>query len=184
MKDLTEEEKEKLRKEVMKPFFQILTKRPERMLACTLEIPIIQDNIWLGVSVENQKTANQRLPFVIQTPASVRWISIEPMLDFVGLDIWLQQWNGKFENYFIPKTTYDLLKNTKERIDWVVVGCESGNKRRECKLEWIESIVEQCKSAGVPVFVKQIQLDGKVIKDINLFPSHLRIREYPKGELK
>ena len=56
----------------------------------------------------------------------------------------------------------------------------SKNKRRICKLEWVESIVNQCKSTNVPVFVKQLQINGKVVKDIDQFPKHLQIREYPR----
>ncbi len=64
-------------------------------------------------------------------------------------------------------------------INALIVGAESGPHRRECRIEWIEDIVEQCKSAGVPVFVKQIHLNGKLEKDINKFPEQLRIRELP-----
>lgn len=64
-------------------------------------------------------------------------------------------------------------------IDWVVVGAESGPNRRECKIEWVESIVNQCLATGVQVFVKQINIDGKLVDDINKFPEHLRIRQIP-----
>lgn len=58
----------------------------------------------------------------------------------------------------------------------------SKNNRRECKIEWVENIVDQCKQANVPVFVKQLQINGKVVKDIESFPEDLRIREYPNTE--
>jgi protein gp37 len=61
----------------------------------------------------------------------------------------------------------------------VVLGCESGSNRRPCKVGWIESVVEQCRAAHVPVFVKQIDLCGKCVTDINQFPEHLRIRQVP-----
>lgn len=71
-------------------------------------------------------------------------------------------------------------------INLIIVGAESGRKRRECKIEWIESVIEQCKAAGVPTFVKQIHLMGradanslKLTDDIDLFPKSLRIRELP-----
>ena len=70
---------------------------------------------------------------------------------------------------------------------WVVVGCESGPDRRPCQIEWVESIVEQCLAANVPVFVKQLDIGGKCITDINKFPAHLQIRQVPwatKGESK
>ena len=62
---------------------------------------------------------------------------------------------------------------------WVVVGCESGPNRRPCKIEWVESIVEQCLAANVPVFVKQLDIGGKCVTDIGKFPGHLRIRQVP-----
>lgn len=113
-------------------------------------------NVHLGVSVEDQKTADERIPYLVNTPATVRWLSVEPLLGQIDLPrIWLAQ------------------------LDWIVVGAESGPNARECKLEWIESLVEQCRSANVPVFVKQIQLGGKICKDIERFPEHLQIREFP-----
>lgn len=178
--------------------FQVLTKRPDRMLkfvkkyygnsdyiepiyanySHTAKIPI--PNIWLGVSVENQEAANERIPLLLQTPAKIRWISAEPLLGKIDLTFpighWEDMkcdriigWNGKWKE--------DCIAINK--LDWVVVGCESGPNRRECKIEWVESIVEQCKSAKVPVFVKQLSMGGAVIKDINQFPKHLQIREYP-----
>jgi len=68
------------------------------------------------------------------------------------------------------------MSNTK--IEWAESkGLRAG---RECKIKWVESIVNQCREAEIPVFVKQIHLNGKLVKNINLFPEHLRIREYPK----
>ena len=122
-------------------------------------------NIWLGVSIENQQTADERIPLLLQTPAAVRWLSIEPLLDTINLD---------------PVQMMDNRNRGRAVIDWVVVGCESGAKKRECKIEWIESIVEQCKQADIPVFVKQIQINSNVVKDIQQFPLHLRVREYPR----
>lgn len=141
--------------------YQILTKRPERMLDFIKWMNEKQNrgtdynNVWLGVSVENQQTVDERIPFLLQTPAVVRWLSVEPMLEKIKL--------------------YDVYK-----INWVVVGCESGHNRRECKLEWVENIVEQCKQGNIPIFVKQLQINGKVVKDINQFPKHLQIRQYPQ----
>ena len=70
----------------------------------------------------------------------------------------------------------DLIPGT---YKWLAVGCESGPKRRPCKLEWVESIVEQCMAANVPVFVKQLDLNGKCERDITKFPKHLQIRQVP-----
>lgn len=147
--------------------FQVLTKRPERMLEFAKayckkhEVPNLPKNVWLGVSVEDQKTAYERIPLLIQIPSEVRFLSCEPLLSNIDFNS-LAYFN-------------DAL------IDWVIVGAESGTKKRECEIEWIENIAIQCKSANVPVFVKQINLNGKIVKDINKFPENLRIREYPEG---
>lgn len=178
-------------KDVAKHTFQILTKRPERVLRfidwisknendneqpARLMIErcgyVIPDNIWLGVSVEDQKTADERIPLLLQTPAAVRFLSIEPMLESIDLE---REWGAYQRGNNTP-----LRKMWLHGINWVIIGVESGFNRRPCKIEWIENIVEQCKNANVPVFVKQININGKVIKDINLFPEHLKIQQYPK----
>jgi protein gp37 len=65
------------------------------------------------------------------------------------------------------------------RINWVILGTESGPYRRPARLEWMEAVVDQCRAAGVPVFVKQIELNGKVEKDFDKFPASLQYREFP-----
>jgi protein gp37 len=167
--------------------FQILTKRPKRMAEYFKWSEYCKDfekvnGVWLGVSVEDQKTADERIPILLQIPAKVRWLSIEPMLGEVKLNRLIREESG----YAFVDNCLTGFKAHKQggwydnKIDWVVVGAESGHNRRECKIEWIESIVEQCKSANVPVFVKQIHKDGKLITDINQFPKHLQIQEHPK----
>jgi len=116
-----------------------------------------RDNIWLGVSIEKHSLVHRRVPALQKTPAEVKFLSIEPLLE---------------ETFLFPLDG--------PAIHWVIIGCESGPQRRPCKIEWIETIVAQCKDANVPVFVKQISVNGKVIKDIAQFPKHLQIREYPK----
>jgi protein gp37 len=88
-------------------------------------------NVWLGVSVEDQPRADERREHLKATPAAVRFISYEPALGSVD-------WSG-----------WDFL-------DWLIVGGESGAGARPCQVEWVRSAVDQCKAAGVPVFVKQL----------------------------
>lgn len=95
----------------------------------------VYPNLYLGVTVCNQAEADKNIPLALQIPAAHLWISLEPLL----------------ENIIIP---LELLK----RISYLVVGCESGPNAKPCRLEWIESIVDQCKAAGVKCFVKQVQL--------------------------
>ena len=149
--------------------FQVLTKRPARMKAIVDFYHSVIPNVWFGVSIEDQKTADDRIPLLCYTPAVIKWLSAEPLLGYIDLQL-------RGRNYGIS--------SKHEYIDWVVVGCESGPKRRECKIEWVESIVEQCKYENVPVWVKQLEVDGKVTEDVEKFPEHLRIREMPYETVK
>lgn len=129
--------------------FQVLTKRAARMSeffdyttgALGLSPP---PNLWLGVSVEDQATADERIPLLLQTPAAVRWVSYEPALGPVD-----------FSHVPIPTSKGDDYRAA-AGLDWIVVGGESGPGARPFDIAWARSIVEQCKSAGVPVFVKQL----------------------------
>jgi protein gp37 len=127
--------------------YQVLTKRPERMRNFLLEADAWKEaprkNIWLGVSVENQAAADERIPLLMQTPAAVRFLSVEPLLEAVDLRADLTRlWaNGSL--------------SWVSSLSWVIVGGESGAHRRECKVEWIADIVAQCEDAGIPCFVKQ-----------------------------
>lgn len=103
-------------------------------------------NVWIGVSVENQKAADERLPLLLQTPAAVRWASVEPLLERVYFT-----WRLHPANPYVPEAG-----GHERGLDWVVVGGESGPSARPCAIEWIESVVRQCKYHHVPVFVKQL----------------------------
>lgn len=99
-------------------------------------------NVHLGVSVEDQQRANERIPLLLETPAAVRFLSMEPLLGPV--DLAYAAFNGA-----------DSLGSL-EGLHWVIVGGESGPGARPCHVDWIRSIVKQCRAAGVPVFVKQL----------------------------
>ena len=124
-------------------------------------------NHYFGFTAENQEWYEKRLKlrevsdFCWPDWANL-WVSCEPLLGPIDLGL---MFAGEV---------------VKPKYSWVVVGAESGPKRRECKIEWIESIVEQCKAAGVPVFVKQICLpNGRFTNKIDEFPEHIRIRQVP-----
>ena len=108
-------------------------------------------NVWLGTSVENQKTADQRIPHLLRCPAAVRFLSCEPLLGALSLNERQGAWLGPASQ----------SRGMHDGIDWVIVGGESGPGARPCDVEWVRSIVGQCKDAGVPVFVKQ--LGGHVV---------------------
>lgn len=157
--------------------FQVLTKRPERMRQFLAQCSdwqgwithsgappssyggdgiIVGDrdrwplpNVWLGVSVEDQKTSDERVADLLQTPAAVRFLSCEPLLgpvDILESIRVLHRRVGDFHPVFMQPGG----------IDWVIVGGESGPRARPCNVQWIRSIVEQCREKDVPVFVKQL----------------------------
>lgn len=142
--------------------YQILTKRPENTVG---RLPIDwprggYPNVWLGVSVEDQQLADERIQILLKTPAAVRFLSCEPLLGPVDLRGKLGYWTNPdgTGSWFSPVPG----KVWRRLIDWVIVGGESGHGARPCDLEWIRSIVQQCQTAHVPVFVKQL---GAVIRD-------------------
>ena len=100
--------------------------------------PLPLPNVWLGVSVENQQTADERIPLLLQTPAAVRWISAEPLLG--PLDIGM----------YLPR-----IESLGENLDWVVCGGESGKNHRPMNPDWARSLRDQCQAANIPFFFKQ-----------------------------
>lgn len=113
--------------------YQVLTKRPERlkrMLSGPLREVAEEKHVWWGVSVENRKHGVPRIACLQETPASVRFLSVEPLLEDLGV---------------LPL----------DGISWVIVGGESGPGARPMKESWVVSIQKQCETAGVPFFFKQ-----------------------------
>ena len=100
-------------------------------------------NVWLGVSVENQDAADERIPNLLATPAAVRFLSCEPLLgpiDF-GHQGPIMRW----------------LRADSLGVGWVIAGCESGPGARPCDVAWLRSLRDQCAAAGVPFFLKQAE---------------------------
>lgn len=102
-------------------------------------------HIWLGVSVEDQKTADERIPLLLETPAAVRFLSLEPLLGPVDI-----------QNYLYTRYHHGGTYHEYNQVDWVIVGGESGPNARPFDIAWARSIIRQCKDAGVPVFMKQL----------------------------
>lgn len=141
-------------KKAEKHTFQILTKRPHNAILFFthyLDYKYLP-NLWLGVTLENNREIH-RIDALREIPVKVRFLSIEPLLE-------------------------DLQEINLDGIHWVIIGCESGPKRRKCELSWVRNIIAQCKAQNVPVFVKQLERDGKLVKD-NL-PDEFNFREFPK----
>lgn len=154
--------------------YQILTKRPERILQC---LPDDwgqgYENVWLGVSV-GTNDGLQRCKILGKIPAKVKFISAEPLLeDLIGLN--------------------EILVENK--IDWCIIGGESGNnvgkyRFRECKMQWITNIIGTCEINNVKVFVKQLGTflgQAMMLKDthggdMTEWPVEFQIREFPSTE--
>lgn len=135
--------------------FQVLTKRPERMRDFFLgssgaganvePLP----NVWLGVSCEDQTTADERIPLLLQTPAAVRWVSAEPLLGLIDLD------SERGDGLHALGCGDKYCSCGDRGIDWLVVGGESGPRARPTHPDWARSLRDQCREASVPFFFKQ-----------------------------
>jgi len=173
--------------------FQVLTKRPDR-LAGWANLPnqslviteaarkiakgrgpkLMNDaavicwplpNLHLGVSCENRKRADERIPILLQIPAAKKFVSFEPLLGEIELqEIRCGHCGCSVDMCYEAESSY--CKSRPLHIDYIIIGSESinGAAGRECKLEWVESLVEQAKASGVPCAVKQIHVNGKLLK--------------------
>ena len=128
--------------------------------------------------------ADKRIPILLQTPAAKRFVSAEPMVErfWLGFLSIQSECCGFAEGIITtakPQQCHICLKPRKvlSQIDQVIIGCESGPNRRPCKIEWVRNLVKQCQDAGVKTFIKQLDINGKVVKDINLFPKDLQMRQ-------
>jgi protein gp37 len=182
--------------------YQVLTKRVQRMAALMPRIWTALDgelpNVWLGVSVENQATADERITMLLQTPAAKRFVIYEPALRPVSFERWTEtglecgfcnKWAG-VEEQAIPAgpeddpgfecpncgemcmpTPLDELMGGRSGIDWVIVGGESGPGARPFNVAWARNTIAQCREAGVACFVKQLGANPIVhIQDLDRNP--------------
>jgi len=136
--------------------FIVCTKRPERIVDVLYGTNYLGAgdslaNVWHLASVENQEWADKRIPELLRLNEWGDWklgLSLEPLLGKINI------------KEFLTNSTLSAVGTSQ-----VIIGAESGPKRRECKIEWVRDIVEQCEAACVPCFVKQIHIDGKVSKN-------------------
>ena len=113
---------------------------------------VIRPNVWLGVSVENQEQADKRIPLLLQTPATVRFLSCEPLLGDIDIQPWLF---SEYDRYCIDDRFGVPANANRSKIDWVIVGGESGHGARPMQPQWARSLRNQCQDAGTPFFFKQ-----------------------------
>ncbi len=149
----------------------------------------IPDNVWLGTSVENQAMADERIPQLLKIPAKIRFLSVEPMLEKIDLSVWLGDMDcgecrirffgdrcrncGKIDQHNPEIGFAENAVRPYENIDLVIVGFESGSNKRPYNPDWARSIRDQCKDAGVPFFMKQMD-------KVQPIPDDLMIREFPE----
>lgn len=156
----------------------LLTKRPENFDL----IPVWFKSYWpynlhLGVSVEDQERADERIPLLLSMsqyvkPAGAKlWVSVEPMLGPVEITLHQEV------NLYDDLTSEKLLSPT--TIDWVILGGESGPNARPMHPDWTRSVRDQCQENGVPFFYKQITVSGTTIKTPML--DGYQWQEYPSG---
>jgi protein gp37 len=166
--------------------FLLLTKRPElfrvrmnAVLQCLHADPrgravavrwmdgIPLHNVWVGVSAENQEMLDRRLSALLDIPAEHHFLSLEPLLEAMDL----------------------RLVDARRWVHWVIVGGESGAKARPCDVGWIGDIIEQCRRAALPCFVKQLgsrpigvaKLMHYQGGEMSEWPEEVRVREWPDG---
>lgn len=155
-------------------------------------------SVWLGVTVVNQEEADRDIPKLLDVPARVRFLSIEPMLGPVDLralqygegeidalkpDQWeaviaawrdtTPEWVEDFEDWFGVTLNDGLSGPMHAALDWVIVGGESGPGARPMSPDWARSIRDQCEEAGVPFLMKQMTKKAEI-------PADLMIREFPQ----
>lgn len=129
----------------------------------------LENNIWLGVTVENQEQADKRIPMLLQIPAAHRFVSVEPMLEPVDLDKWFysgdcKDWCPKGNDcYECTPGFSNMFKRDGSLLNWVICGCESGPKRRPTDIKAIRSLRDQCVESNTPFFLKQMDINGKVV---------------------
>ncbi len=188
--------------------FMVLTKRPTRMykMVSYWKFALWNDeayasfiegktrpmpsNIWLGVTAENQRTADERIPVLLDTPASVRFVSVEPMLGPVscglkscrdrGCKPWDKNHNCTSKSGQCCKVCLQPhgpgmseLHWTISDLDWVICGGETGPGARPMDVEWARDLRNQCGAAGVPFFFKKVGPGRET-------PEDLKVRELPE----
>lgn len=150
--------------------YMLLTKRPQKALDFYSwkweQIKLLsgdrdyipwkpKNNVWIGVSVENQKAADERIPLLLQIPAAKRFVSCEPLLENIKIDEYFKcTLCGSYTYAECPGRRGSSCKHN-NYIDWVIAGAETGIKKRPCKEEWIEYLYKQCKETNTKFFDKQ-----------------------------
>jgi protein gp37 len=158
-------------------------------------------NVWIGASIENQKYADERIPYLLETPAAVRFLSVEPQLGPIDLSIFIGRPDADGHCTRCGLRDEDAGEHEcpagfGPRPDWIIQGGESGPGARPFDLAWARSMREQCHAAGVAYFFKQagsnprehvgavaeelIRLRNRKGGDLSELPEQIRVRQFPE----
>lgn len=130
-------------------------------------------HVWLGATCVTQAEIDRDVPKLLETPARVRFLSCEPLMEAITLE-------GRWVDHENPA----VHENWLERINWVIVGGESGRDPRPMAQQWVETIREQCAARGVAFFMKQgSQANWPNYKDFSRFGDSIRVREWPRASI-
>jgi protein gp37 len=173
--------------------FFIITKRPQRMrdwiedwrnrrfnFSTPGPVQETPRNVWLGISVENQIAADDRIPIMLETPAPVRFLCCEPLLGPVDLSKYLGiKWNANKRSWIDDRDSNQC--KDKSDINWVIVGAESGYGARGMNDDWVRTLRDQCVSAKVLFYFKQRTVSGSKTGEPEL--DGLRWEQMPEVEI-
>lgn len=143
--------------------FLFLTKRTQHMIRLAPESwrERWPANVWAGTTVEDQAHANERIPHLLEVPARIHWLSVEPLLAPLDLSNFIKQpW---MPDHIVKPHSSPIEFIPVRGIDWVIVGGESGRKPRPMDEDWVRTLRDQCVPAGVAFFYKQKVEGGKKI---------------------
>jgi protein gp37 len=133
------------------------------------------NNVWLGITVVTQEEAERDIPKLLHIPSRVRFLSCEPLMESIDLTAADTFWAG------IPLADGSRWVGNSGKIDWVIVGGESGSKPRPMAQEWATELARQCASHRVAFFFKQgSQANWPAYKDFSRFSPELQIRQWPE----
>lgn len=154
-------------------------------------------NVWLGVTAENQRRAEERIPVLLEVPAAVHWISAEPLLGPINFAPWIKGYHHDVTHDLLDAPDGALIAGEervgdawyrRKGIDWVIVGGESGHQPRRMDPAWANDIREQCQRGNVAYHFKQ---KGRILaaelgckdregKDLSEWPAEFQIQEFPQ----
>lgn len=153
----------------------LLTKRPENIngmisMEWTTKPP---SNVRIGITCENQEMADKRIPILLDSWGGKNFVSVEPMLS--NINFWeFSRCEETFGPLYDHRGTYDFYQTLGfpkgsvkivNGIEWIIAGCESGPNARPCNIDWVRGLRDECQDAGVPFFLKQMEVDGKLTKE-------------------